>query len=209
MAAATGMPLLVIHRKTVDEDVWLEVRRDGQNFLLHSNDTSYVTRDIFKGCLTVLFPKYVAVELVHACLRAFLDVLETDFIRWMMVMQQWRPEEKEAFFAEFLTEPHPWIAQKIKEICCAEYDRHAIIFMCGDLVWRLDDTKITNLVASAIKRVRGLRPTNFLATITVVCEVRPALAAGIRENIELQCEWKYSIDRMFIKRVKAALSLEK
>jgi hypothetical protein len=60
MAGDTLMPLLVIHRKTIDEDVWLEGWRDGQDFLLRSNDTSYVTRDIFKEYLTSVFLKYVA-----------------------------------------------------------------------------------------------------------------------------------------------------
>jgi hypothetical protein len=54
------MPLLVIRWKTIDEDVWLEGWRDGQDFLLRSNDTSYMTRDIFKEYLTVVFLKYVA-----------------------------------------------------------------------------------------------------------------------------------------------------
>jgi hypothetical protein len=54
------MPLLVIHRKTIDEDVWLGGWRDGQDFLLRSNDTSYVTGDIFPEYLTVVFLRYVA-----------------------------------------------------------------------------------------------------------------------------------------------------
>jgi hypothetical protein len=42
------MPLLVIHQKTVDNAVWEDGWRDGQDFLIRSSDTSYVTRPIFK-----------------------------------------------------------------------------------------------------------------------------------------------------------------
>jgi hypothetical protein len=55
MAGDTLMPLLVIHRKTIDDAVWEEGWRDGQDFLLRSNDTSYVTRDIFKEYLSSAF----------------------------------------------------------------------------------------------------------------------------------------------------------
>jgi hypothetical protein len=55
MAGNTLMPLLVIHRKTIDAAVWEEGWRDGQDFLVRSNDTSYVTRDIFKEYLTIVF----------------------------------------------------------------------------------------------------------------------------------------------------------
>jgi hypothetical protein len=53
------MPLFIIHRKTVDEVVWEEGRRNGQDFLLHSKDTSYIIRDIFKDCLREGFLKHV------------------------------------------------------------------------------------------------------------------------------------------------------
>jgi hypothetical protein len=59
MAGDTLMPLLIIHRKTVDQAVWEEGWRNGQDFLLRCNDTSYVTRDIFKDYLTEVFLKYV------------------------------------------------------------------------------------------------------------------------------------------------------
>jgi hypothetical protein len=61
MAGDTLMLLSVIHRKTVGSVIWEEVWPNDQNFLLRSNDTSYVTRDIFNDYLTEIFLKYVAV----------------------------------------------------------------------------------------------------------------------------------------------------
>jgi transposase len=60
MAGDVVVPLLVIHRKTIDDAVWEEGWRDGQDFLIRSNDSSYVTRTIFKEYLTqVVVPYYV------------------------------------------------------------------------------------------------------------------------------------------------------
>jgi hypothetical protein len=49
------MPLLVIYRKTIDDVVWEEGWRNGQDFLVRSNDTSDATQDIFKEYLTSVF----------------------------------------------------------------------------------------------------------------------------------------------------------
>jgi hypothetical protein len=43
----------------VDEAVWEEGWRDGQDFLLRSNQTPYVTREIFREYLTTVLLKYV------------------------------------------------------------------------------------------------------------------------------------------------------
>jgi hypothetical protein len=48
MAGDVLMPLLVIHRKTGDDAAWEDGWRDGQDFLIRSNNTSYVTHSIFK-----------------------------------------------------------------------------------------------------------------------------------------------------------------
>jgi hypothetical protein len=58
MAGDTLMPPLVLHRKTVDETVWEEGRRNGQDFLLYSKDTSSLIRDIFKDYLRKGFLKH-------------------------------------------------------------------------------------------------------------------------------------------------------
>jgi hypothetical protein len=68
----------VIHRKTVDDDVWEDGWRDGQNFLIRSNDTSYVTRPIVKESLRDVVLKYfnTARETMH--LENFAGVLLCD-----------------------------------------------------------------------------------------------------------------------------------
>jgi hypothetical protein len=58
MAGDVLMPLLVIHRKTIDDAVWEEGWRDGQDFLIRSNDSSYVTHEIFKEYLTRVVVPY-------------------------------------------------------------------------------------------------------------------------------------------------------
>jgi hypothetical protein len=58
MAGDVLMPLLVIHRKSADDAVWEDGWRDEQDFLIHSNDTSYVTRPIFKEHIRDIFLKY-------------------------------------------------------------------------------------------------------------------------------------------------------
>jgi hypothetical protein len=78
MAGDTLMPLLVIHRKTIDDAVWEEGWRDGQDFLIRSNDTSYVTRDIFKEYLSSVFLRYVESTRESLNLRDFPAVLLCD-----------------------------------------------------------------------------------------------------------------------------------
>jgi hypothetical protein len=61
MAGDALMPLLVMHRRTIDAAVWEERWRDGQNFMIRSNDTSYVTRPIFTEHVTsVILPHFAA-----------------------------------------------------------------------------------------------------------------------------------------------------
>jgi hypothetical protein len=78
MAGDALMPLLVIHRKTIDDAVWEEGWRNGQDFLIRSNDTSYVTRDIFKEYLTSAFLPYVASTRASLNLHEFPAVLLCD-----------------------------------------------------------------------------------------------------------------------------------
>jgi hypothetical protein len=52
MAGDALMPLLVIHRRTIDSAVWEEGWLDGQNFMIRSSDTPYVTRPIFTEYVT-------------------------------------------------------------------------------------------------------------------------------------------------------------
>ena len=78
MAGDTLMPLLVIHRKTIDQAVWEEGWKDGQDFLIRSNDTSYVTRDIFKEYLTIVFLRYVETVRESLNLHDFPAVLLCD-----------------------------------------------------------------------------------------------------------------------------------
>jgi hypothetical protein len=72
------MPLLVIHRKTVDDAVWEDGWRDGHDFLIRSNDTSYVTRPIFEEYIREVVLKYFSTtrEMVH--LENFVGVLLCD-----------------------------------------------------------------------------------------------------------------------------------
>jgi hypothetical protein len=60
MASDALMPLLVIHRRTIDAAVWEEGWRDGQDFMIRSNDTSYVTRPIFTEYVTSMILLYFA-----------------------------------------------------------------------------------------------------------------------------------------------------
>jgi hypothetical protein len=78
MAGDVLMPLLVIHRKTIDDAVWEEGWRDGQDFLLRSNDTSYVTRPIFKDYLTAVIIPYFAGTRQSLHLDGFPGVLLCD-----------------------------------------------------------------------------------------------------------------------------------
>jgi hypothetical protein len=61
MAGDALMPLLIIHRRTIDAVVWEEGWRDGQDFMIRSNDTSYDTRSIFTEYVTsVILPYFAA-----------------------------------------------------------------------------------------------------------------------------------------------------
>jgi hypothetical protein len=59
MAGDTLTPLLVIHRKTIDEEVWAEGWRDGEDVMLRSNDTSYVAQAIFDEYIEKIFVPYI------------------------------------------------------------------------------------------------------------------------------------------------------
>jgi hypothetical protein len=52
------MPLRVVHRETVVDAVWEDGWRDGQDFFIRSNDTSYVTRAIFVEYIPDVVLKY-------------------------------------------------------------------------------------------------------------------------------------------------------
>jgi hypothetical protein len=60
MASDVLMPLLVMRRRTIDAAVWEEGWRDGQDFMIRSNDTSYVTRPIFTEHVTSVILPYCA-----------------------------------------------------------------------------------------------------------------------------------------------------
>jgi hypothetical protein len=61
MAGDALMPLLVMHRRTIDAAVWEEGWQDGQDFMIRSNDTSDVTRPIFTEYVTsVILPSFAA-----------------------------------------------------------------------------------------------------------------------------------------------------
>jgi hypothetical protein len=78
MAGAMLMPLLVIHRKTVDDTVWEDGWRDGQDFLIRSNETSYVTRPIFKEYIRDVILKYFNTTRETMDLENFAGVLLCD-----------------------------------------------------------------------------------------------------------------------------------
>jgi hypothetical protein len=61
MAGDALMPLLVIHRRTIGAAIWGEGWRDGQDLMIRSNDTSYVTRPVFTEYVTsVILPHFAA-----------------------------------------------------------------------------------------------------------------------------------------------------
>jgi hypothetical protein len=68
MAGDALMPVLVIHLKTTDAAVWEEGWRDGQDFMIRSNNMSYVARPFFIEHLTsVTFPNFAATrEILHS-----------------------------------------------------------------------------------------------------------------------------------------------
>jgi hypothetical protein len=53
--------LLVMHRRTIDVAVWEEGWRDGQDFMIRSNDTSYVTCPILTEYVTSVILPYFEV----------------------------------------------------------------------------------------------------------------------------------------------------
>jgi hypothetical protein len=59
MAGDALMPLWVILRKTIDNAVWEDGRRDGQDFMIRSNDRASVTSSVFTEYLTgVTIPSF-------------------------------------------------------------------------------------------------------------------------------------------------------
>jgi hypothetical protein len=78
VAGDTLMPLLVIHRKTSDNAGWEEGWTDRQDFLIRSNDTLYVTRDIFQEYLTSVYLRYVESTRESLNLHNFPAVLLCD-----------------------------------------------------------------------------------------------------------------------------------
>jgi hypothetical protein len=72
------MPLLVTHWRTIDAAVWEEAWRDGQNFVIRSNDTSYVTRPIFTEYVTSVILPYFAATRESLYLQDFTGVLLCD-----------------------------------------------------------------------------------------------------------------------------------
>jgi hypothetical protein len=60
MAGDVLMPLLVTHRRTIDAAVWEEGWRDGQDFMIRSNDTAYVTRPVFSEYVNGVIVPYIA-----------------------------------------------------------------------------------------------------------------------------------------------------
>jgi hypothetical protein len=52
--------------------------RDGQDFLIRSNDTSYATRDILKEYLTIVFLRYVEIVRESLDLHDFPAILLCD-----------------------------------------------------------------------------------------------------------------------------------
>jgi hypothetical protein len=69
------MPPPVIHRKTADDAVWEDGRRDGQDFLIRSNDTSYAPRPIFNEYVRDVVLKYFNTTRETMHLENFAGVL--------------------------------------------------------------------------------------------------------------------------------------
>jgi hypothetical protein len=74
MAGDGLMPLLVIHRRTIDAAVWEKGWQDGQDFMIHSNDTSYVTCPIFTEYVTSVTLPYFAATRESLHLQDFTAV---------------------------------------------------------------------------------------------------------------------------------------
>jgi hypothetical protein len=78
MTGDTLMPLSVIYWRTIDGAVWEEGWRDGQDFMIRSNDTSYVTRPVFTEYVTSVILPYFAVTRESLQLQDFTGVLLCD-----------------------------------------------------------------------------------------------------------------------------------
>jgi hypothetical protein len=78
MAGDALIPLLVIHRRMIDADVWEEGWRDGQDFMIRSSDTSHVTRPIFTEYVTSVILPYFAATRESLHLQDFTGVLLCD-----------------------------------------------------------------------------------------------------------------------------------
>jgi hypothetical protein len=78
MAGDALMPLLAAHRRTIDAAVWEKAWRDGQDFMIRSNDTSYVTRPIFTKHMTSVILPYFAATRESLHLQDFTGVLLCD-----------------------------------------------------------------------------------------------------------------------------------
>jgi hypothetical protein len=74
MAGDVLMPFLLIHRRTIDAAVWEEGWWNGQDFMIRSSDTSYVTRPIFTEYVTSVIQPYFAATRESLHLQAFTDV---------------------------------------------------------------------------------------------------------------------------------------
>jgi hypothetical protein len=70
--------LLVIHRKTIDAAVWEKGWRDGQDFMIRSNNMSYVARPIFTKYVTGVNLPYFAATGESLHLQDFTGVLLCD-----------------------------------------------------------------------------------------------------------------------------------
>jgi hypothetical protein len=71
-------PLLVIHWKAVDDAIWEDRWRTGEDFLIRSNDMSYVTRPIFKEYIREVVLKYFNTTCETTHLDDFSGVLLCD-----------------------------------------------------------------------------------------------------------------------------------
>jgi hypothetical protein len=78
MAGDVLMPLLVIHRKTGDDAVCEDGWWDRQDFLIRSNNTSYVARPIFKEYIRDVVVKYFNTTRETMDLENFAGVLLCD-----------------------------------------------------------------------------------------------------------------------------------
>jgi hypothetical protein len=78
LASDALMPLLLIRRKTINAAVWEEGCRDGQDFMIRSNNTSYVARPIFTKYVTSVILPYFDATRESLRLQDFNSVLLCD-----------------------------------------------------------------------------------------------------------------------------------